>query len=75
MADTAHFRASRSGSGPAITVQDDRGHPIRVLDLPDSMTETSQADDELRAAGYTRSADWTETADGWTAPVVAEGSA
>lgn len=70
MVDTAHFRASRSGNGPTITVRDDRGNPGRVLDLPESMTEPSQADAELQAAGFTRSAGWTETDDGWAAPVV-----
>jgi len=72
MVDTAHFRTSRSDGGPSITVRDDRGNPGRVLDLPETITELAQADGELRAAGFVRSADWTETDDGWTAPVVQE---
>lgn len=72
MAETAHFRTTSAGSGPAITVQDDRGIPIRELDLPQTVNEPGQADDELRVAGYRRSADWTEADDGWIAPVVPE---
>jgi len=73
MVDTAHFRSSSAGSGPRITVRDDRGNPGRVLDLPETITEPAQADDELAAAGFIRSADWTETDDGWAAPVVRQG--
>lgn len=71
MANNAHFIRSRTRGGPTIIVRDDRGSPITELELPASMSEPAQADDELLAAGWSRSADWSATDDGWFAPVVA----
>lgn len=72
MANNAHFVTAQSGSGPKVIVRDDRGVPVTELDLPSSVTEPAQADDELRAAGWTRrdSTDWSEASDGWVVPVV-----
>jgi|GEM_PF-6741631 len=75
MAENAHFRTAGSGGVPVLTVRDDRGVPMRELELPHGVTNTAQADDELRAAGFVRSADWTETDDGWVAPVKSDNSA
>lgn len=66
----AHFMTARSGGTPSLTVRDDRGTPMTELELPRSITDPAQAEDELRAAGWARSADWTEADDGWVAPVV-----
>jgi hypothetical protein len=70
MANSAHFISAGTGRPPVITVRDDRGAPITELELPDTVFEPGQADDELRAAGWSRSADWATADDGWIAPVV-----
>lgn len=71
MADNAHLVTSGDRDSPTLVVRDDRGSPIVEIDLPDSVSEPSQADDELRAAGWTRSGNvpWTEANDGWVVPV------
>lgn len=69
MANNAHFINTTPGT-PTIVVRDDRGASIVELELQNSVAESGQADDELRAAGWTRSADWTTADDGWVAPVV-----
>lgn len=70
MARTAHYRAAGTDSAPMITVRDDRGIPDRELELPPAIENPNDADGELRAAGFSRSADWTQVDDGWVAPVV-----
>lgn len=70
MVNSAHFISAGTGRGPVITVRDDRGAPITELELPASVSEPGQADTELRAAGWSRSADWAAADDGWIAPVV-----
>lgn len=72
MANNAHFITARGGKAPMLTVRDDRGSPIKELELPESITKPEEADEELRAAGWTRSGsvEWTEASDGWVAPVV-----
>lgn len=71
MANNAHFVTSNSGASAKVIVRDDRGIPVTELDLPSSVTEPAQADEELRAAGWARrpSAEWTEADDGWVVPV------
>ncbi len=70
MANNAHFVNTGQGT-PTIVVRDDRGASIVELDLQNHVAETGQADDELKQAGWVRSADWTTADDGWVAPVVA----
>ncbi|MBA8825919.1 hypothetical protein FHX42_003285 [Saccharopolyspora lacisalsi] len=70
MANTAHYIAASAEHAPVITVRDDRGAEIVELQLPHSTTEPGQAEEELRAAGWTRSAEWTTANDGWVAPVM-----
>jgi hypothetical protein len=57
--------------GSRVVVQDDRGIPATTLALPAEPTAPQDTDGELAAAGWTRTADWTETAEGWQAPVLA----
>lgn len=71
MVNNAHLIRSPARGGPALIVRDDRGSPITELELPASVSEPAQADEELLAAGWSRSADWSATNDGWFAPVVA----
>ncbi|CAM02556.1 hypothetical protein SACE_3281 [Saccharopolyspora erythraea NRRL 2338] len=54
-----------------VSVRDDRGAEVTELALPETVTTPDQAEEELRAAGWARSAQWSTTDDGWTAPVVA----
>lgn len=70
MANTAHYIVGSTTQAPVITVRDDRGAEIIELELPHSTTEPGQAEDELREAGWTPSAAWTTSDDGWVAPVV-----
>lgn len=70
MANTAHFRLGDEVAAPSVIVRDDRGAEIIELALPKTASEPLHADDELLAAGWNRSADWTTTDDGWVAPVV-----
>ncbi len=70
MANNAHFITAGTRRAPMITVRDDRGAPITELELPAAISEPGEADSELRAAGWSRSADWTTANDGWVAPVV-----
>ncbi|MHA6800513.1 hypothetical protein [Bounagaea algeriensis] len=72
MANNAHFVTSQAGAHARVTVRDDRGAPVTELDLPAGVNEPTQADAELRAAGWTRrpDAEWTQADDGWVAPVV-----
>ncbi len=70
MASNAHFINSAIGQ-PTLVVRDDRGAPIVELELQNTVAETGQADEELRTAGWVRSAEWTTADDGWVAPVVA----
>jgi hypothetical protein len=53
-----------------VVVQDDRGIPATTLALPGEPAAPQDTDGELAAAGWTRTADWTETAEGWQAPVL-----
>lgn len=55
-----------------LLVLDDRGTPTTRLDLPGSPTGPDEADEPLSAAGWTRTAEWSTTQDGWQAPVVAQ---
>lgn len=70
MANSAHFIITGAGKAPMISVRDDRGVPITELELPATVSELGQADKELYAAGWSRSADWAAADDGWIAPVV-----
>lgn len=72
MANNAHFKTAHAGQSPQLIIRDDRGAPILERELPTSVTEPSQADQELEAAGWTRNAssEWTEADDGWVVPVV-----
>jgi hypothetical protein len=69
MANNAHFINASQGS-PTIVVRDDRGASVVELELPATMRDTAPVDDELRAAGWTRTAEWSTADDGWIAPVV-----
>lgn len=69
MANNAHFINMTTGN-PTIVVRDDRGASVIELELPAGAAEAGRADEELRAAGWSRSADWSTAADGWVAPVV-----
>lgn len=69
MANNAHFISDRSAA-PTVIVRDDRGVPVTQLDLPDSTTSPGQAEAAMLGAGWIRSADWTQSDDGWLAPVV-----
>ena len=71
MANNAHFVTVSAGS-PWLVIRNDRGAPVTELELPTSVTEPAQADEHLRAAGWTRSAsaEWTKADDGWVVPVV-----
>lgn len=73
MANNAHFLTAKGGANPRLIVRDDRGAAVTELELPQSVTKPDQADEELRAAGWTRSSsvEWTAADDGWVAPVVA----
>lgn len=67
MAHNAHFFVTDAPT-PTLEVRDDRGAALTELELsPNTVTDP---DTELRAVGWSRSADWTTTSDGWTAPVV-----
>lgn len=68
MANNVHFIHAANGRSTLI-VRDDRGSPVKTLELPSDAAE-DQADAELQAVGWTRSADWTTADDGWAAPVV-----
>lgn len=76
MARTAHYRTVDADKLPMITVRDDRGIPLRELELQQAVDKhsdidkQSDIDGELLAAGFSRSADWTQVDDGWVAPVV-----
>lgn len=70
MARTAHYRTVDADKLPMITVRDDRGIPLRELELQQAVDKHSDIDGELLAAGFSRSADWTQVDDGWVAPVV-----
>lgn len=70
MTNTAHIQNASPGAQQVIIVRDDRGATITELILPTD-ADSSAADDELRAAGWARSADWSTADDGWLAPVVA----
>ncbi len=70
MTNTAHMQNASAGAQPVIVVRDDRGATITELILPAGADATA-ADDELRAAGWARSAEWSTADDGWLAPVVA----
>lgn len=70
MANTAHYISASATKAPVITVRDDRGAEIVELELPSSISDPGEAEGELREAGWTRSAEWTTTDDGWVAPVV-----
>lgn len=65
----AQFKAPQGRQRADITVLDDRGVPATEVDLPEAVTEPAQADGHLGEAGWSRTADWTETARGWEAPV------
>ncbi|QGK69590.1 hypothetical protein GIY23_08730 [Allosaccharopolyspora coralli] len=69
MTNTAHIQNASAGAQPVIVVRDDRGATITELVLP-AGADSSSADDELRAAGWSRSAAWSTADDGWLAPVV-----
>ncbi|GAA0514475.1 hypothetical protein A8924_3674 [Saccharopolyspora erythraea NRRL 2338] len=71
MVHNAHFMPARRGTEPMVSVRDDRGAEVTELALPETVTTPDQAEEELRAAGWARSAQWSTTDDGWTAPVVA----
>ena len=71
MVHNAHFVTAQASNAPVIIVRDDRGAAVTELELPAGKTQPEQADEELRAAGWNRSADWTPADDGWVAPVVA----
>lgn len=64
-----HFIAASSGQPPLMNVRDDRGIPVTELELPPSMSGPQEVDDELRKAGWLRTADWTTSDDGWIAQV------
>jgi hypothetical protein len=68
MANNAHF--INAPQEPTIVIRDDRGASVVELELPVNVREPASVDDELRAAGWTRTAEWTTTDDGWIAPVV-----
>lgn len=68
MANNAHF--NNTGATPVVIVRDDRGSPVIELELSDGQPGPEQADERLRTAGWTRSADWTAASDGYVAPVV-----
>ncbi|MGJ7908661.1 hypothetical protein ACOQFL_19515 [Actinopolyspora sp. H202] len=70
MANTAHFITATEDDNPVLTVRDDRGAEVTELELPPTVSEPTEADDELLAAGWSRSADWTTADDGYVAPVV-----
>jgi hypothetical protein len=72
MANNAHFVTSGAPRAPKVTVRDDRGVPVTEIPLPDNATEPAQADEQLNDAGWFRREDatWTESTDGWVAPVV-----
>lgn len=69
MANTAHYIQGGTDETDMLTVRDDRGAEVIELELPSSISEPSQAEEELRDAGWTPSAAWTSTDDGWVAPV------
>lgn len=66
MVHNAHFSVEGSRI-PTIKVRDDRGAAITELELPSNTI--TDPDAELRDAGWSRSADWSTTSDGWVAPV------
>lgn len=53
-----------------LNVLDDRGNPETTLSLPAPPASPQDLDQHLREAGWERTADWTETSDGWQAPVL-----
>jgi hypothetical protein len=57
--------------GARVIIQDDRGIPATTLVLPAQPATPQDTDGELTAAGWRRTADWTETDEGWQAPVLA----
>lgn len=63
-------KLTHAGTTSTVTVVDDRGVPAHTQDLPAGSTG-GQVDAALRAAGFTRTADWTETANEWQVPVLA----
>lgn len=66
---TAHFRPARSGAPAGVTIRDDRGVPTLELEREESVTTPTGAETQLSEAGWTVTASWTATDDGWTAPV------
>lgn len=68
MVNTAHFITAQAT--PSVIIRDDRGTPVTQLDLQESVARPEQAEPAMRDAGWARSADWTESDDGWVAPVV-----
>lgn len=75
MTNTAHFTTPEDERIATLVVYDERGTPIVERELPSSVTEPEEVEDDLKAAGCVRTADWTDTDDGWTAPVVVDGDA
>lgn len=55
-----------------LQVLDDRGIPAVAMDLPESAAGPQDADAHLAGAGWSRTADWSETDEGWQAPVLSE---
>lgn len=70
MVYTAHVHAR--DPRPRITIADDRGMPAAELPLPDGVDSPQDVEGELSNNGWTVSASWTTTPDGWEAPVVNE---
>ncbi|MQA15157.1 MAG: hypothetical protein GEV09_13590 [Pseudonocardiaceae bacterium] len=66
---TAHFRPTRSQQPAEVTILDDRGVPTVELELPTDVGTAGDAERHLSDAGWTVTASWTATDDGWTAPV------
>ena len=63
----AHFAVAGVPT-PTLEVRDARGAAITELEI--AVNTVTDPDTELRAAGWSRSADWSTTRDGWIAPVV-----
>lgn len=70
MVYTAHVHAQEPE--PHVTIADDRGIPALELPLAGRVESPDDVVQELRSNGWSITAAWTTTPDGWQAPVVNE---
>lgn len=68
----AHVVPANEQEPAVITVRDDRGTPTAHITISRAEADDTDAfETRLREAGWRRSAEWTETDQGWHAPVTA----